>query len=90
MRYLMSTIAVAAAFRRRKPRSRRNTSRLPCSTTWTLSPVEERLPTNPRVREPLNQPGTYGGTLRRGGYLMIDYMTENFTREAPVHVARCR
>ena len=30
-----------------------------------LPPVEERLPTNPMVVEPLEQIGAYGGTLRR-------------------------
>lgn len=46
-----------------------------------LPPVAERLPTSPRVMEPLEDIGTYGGTLRRGSYLFIDYLTENFTRE---------
>ncbi|MFK8079061.1 MAG: ABC transporter substrate-binding protein [Granulosicoccus sp.] len=31
----------------------------------TLPPLAERLPTNPEVIEPLNEIGTYGGTLRR-------------------------
>lgn len=31
-----------------------------------LPPVEERLPANPRVIEPVNEIGTYGGTWRRG------------------------
>ena len=31
-----------------------------------LLPVEERLPANPLVVEPLEEIGSYGGTLRRG------------------------
>lgn len=31
-----------------------------------LPPVEERLPKNPKVVKPLNEIGTYGGTLHRG------------------------
>jgi len=38
-----------------------------------LPPVEERLPENPRVIEPFEEIGTYGGTFRRGtGFLMPD------------------
>lgn len=32
----------------------------------TLPPVEERMPFNPAVVEPFNEPGTYGGSLRVG------------------------
>src|SRR6056297_2103558 len=32
----------------------------------TLPPVEDRLPTTPRVIEPVDEVGTYGGTWRRG------------------------
>ena len=31
----------------------------------TLPPVDERLPTNPRVIEPIDEIGEYGGTWRR-------------------------
>ena len=30
-----------------------------------LPPVEERLPVNPLVVEPVDEVGTYGGTIRR-------------------------
>ena len=46
-----------------------------------LPPVEERLPANPRVLEPVEEIGAYGGTLTRGSYIVVDYLTENFTRE---------
>ena len=46
-----------------------------------LPPVDERLPANPRVLEPVDEVGTYGGTLRRGSAIIVDYLTENFTRE---------
>lgn len=46
-----------------------------------LPPVEERLPENPLVLEPLEEIGTYGGTLRRGTAWLGGYLTENFTRE---------
>jgi peptide/nickel transport system substrate-binding protein len=46
-----------------------------------LPPVEERLPANPLVVEPLEEIGTYGGTLRRGSANASSYLTENFTRE---------
>ena len=46
-----------------------------------LPPVEERLPANPLVVEPLEEVGTYGGTLRRGSAGVFAYLTENFTRE---------
>lgn len=46
-----------------------------------LPPVEERLPENPVVLEPLEEIGTYGGTLRRGTAWLGSYLTENFTRE---------
>ena len=46
-----------------------------------LPPVEERLPPNPLVVEPLNEIGTYGGTLRRGTAALITYMTYNMTYE---------
>ena len=53
----------------------------PLVESGELPPVEERLPENPRVLEPVSEVGTYGGTLNRGSYLMVDYLTENFTRE---------
>lgn len=46
-----------------------------------LPPVEERLPGNPVVITPLDEVGTYGGTLTRGTAWLGDYVTENFTRE---------
>jgi peptide/nickel transport system substrate-binding protein len=46
-----------------------------------LPPIQERLPDNPLVVEPLEQVGTYGGTLRRGSVSIIGYLTNNFTRE---------
>ncbi len=46
-----------------------------------LPPVEERLPENPVVMEPLEEIGTYGGTLRRGTAGIFGYMTQNMTRE---------
>ena len=46
-----------------------------------LPPLAERLPANPRVLEPLEEIGTYGGTLRRGSAALNPYLTENFTRE---------
>ena len=46
-----------------------------------LPALEERLPSNPLVVEPLNEIGTYGGTLRRGTAALITYMTYNMTYE---------
>jgi peptide/nickel transport system substrate-binding protein len=46
-----------------------------------LPPVEDRLPVNPLVVEPLEEIGTYGGTLRRGSANISTYLTLNFTRE---------
>jgi peptide/nickel transport system substrate-binding protein len=46
-----------------------------------LPPVEERLPLNPLVVEPLEEIGTYGGTLRRGSANLSTYLTLNYTRE---------
>jgi peptide/nickel transport system substrate-binding protein len=46
-----------------------------------LPPVEERLPDNPVVLEPLEEIGTYGGTLRRGSANLSTYLTHNYTRE---------
>lgn len=46
-----------------------------------LPPLEDRLPINPLVLEPLEEIGTYGGTLRRGTAWLGAYLTENFTRE---------
>ncbi len=46
-----------------------------------LPPVAERLPSNPRVMTPLEEVGVYGGTLKRGSAIIVDYLTENFTRE---------
>ena len=46
-----------------------------------LPPLEDRLPANPLVLEPLEEIGTYGGTLRRGTAWLGSYLTENFTRE---------
>jgi len=46
-----------------------------------LPPVADRLPPNPLVVEPLNEIGTYGGTLRRGTAALITYMTYNMTYE---------
>lgn len=43
-----------------------------------LPPVEERLPKEPMVVEPLNSVGTYGGTLRRGITGPNDF--NNYTR----------
>jgi len=46
-----------------------------------LPPIDERLPTEPRVLTPPLEIGSYGGTLRRGSAIVVDYLTENFTRE---------
>ena len=46
-----------------------------------LPPLEERLPQNPLVLEPLEEIGVYGGTLRRGSAFLSAYLSENFTRE---------
>lgn len=51
-------------------------------STGDLPPLDERLPSNPRVLTPLDgEIGTYGGTLRRGTAALSAYLTENFTRE---------
>ena len=47
-----------------------------------LPPLEQRLPANPLVIEPVDTIGTYGGTLRRGTAWIGSYLTENFTRES--------
>ena len=46
-----------------------------------LPSVDERLPENPVVLEPLNEIGTYGGTLRRGSANLATYLKHNMTRE---------
>lgn len=46
-----------------------------------LPPLEDRLPVNPLVLEPIDEIGAYGGTLRRGSANLGPYLTENFTRE---------
>lgn len=46
-----------------------------------LPALEERLPSNPRVMEPIEEIGAYGGTLKRGTAWIGAYLTENFTRE---------
>ena len=46
-----------------------------------LPPVADRLPPNPLVVAPLNEIGSYGGTLRRGTAALITYMTYNMTYE---------
>lgn len=46
-----------------------------------LPSVEDRLPANPVVIEPLEEIGTYGGTLRRGSAGIFSYITHNMTRE---------
>ena len=46
-----------------------------------LPPLEERLPDNPLVLQPLEEIGHYGGTLRRGSANLGTYLTHNFTRE---------
>lgn len=46
-----------------------------------LPAVEERLPVNPLVLQPLEEIGTYGGTFRRGSAALSTYLTLNFTRE---------
>lgn len=47
----------------------------------TLPPLEERLPANPLVVEPLNEIGAYGGTLKRGSALLFPPVLVNLTRE---------
>lgn len=47
----------------------------------SLPSVEARLPVDPRVLTPVEETGIYGGTLRRGSAIIVDYLTENFTRE---------
>lgn len=47
----------------------------------SLPPLEARLPENPLVLQPLEEIGTYGGTLRRGSAALTTYLTQNFTRE---------
>ncbi|MXU64400.1 ABC transporter substrate-binding protein [Oceanomicrobium pacificus] len=51
------------------------------TASGALPPVEERLPANPRVLEPVSEVGVYGGTLTRGTAWLGAYLTENFTRE---------
>ncbi|MCE2490657.1 MAG: hypothetical protein J4G17_11880, partial [Anaerolineae bacterium] len=46
-----------------------------------LPALEERLPDNPLVLQPLEEIGSYGGTLRRGSANLGTYLTHNFTRE---------
>lgn len=46
-----------------------------------LPPLADRLPASPLVLEPLEEVGTYGGTLKRGTAWLGPYLTENFTRE---------
>ena len=46
-----------------------------------LPAVEERLPATPLVLEPIEEIGTYGGTLRRGSANVGGYLTLNMTRE---------
>ena len=50
-------------------------------TAGELPPLEERLPTSPRVMTPVKETGVYGGTLKRGTAWLGDYLTENYTRE---------
>ena len=80
MRHLLSTIALAALCA--GPAFAQEYQQAPMLDDMGLPPVAERLPVHPRIMTPLDQPGTYGGTLTRGSYLMIDYLTENYTREA--------
>jgi len=83
MKHLLSSLAVSALLT--APALAMEYSQAPMLaddvSDGTLPPVEERLPENPRVMEPLNEIGAYGGTLKRGSYLIVDYLTENFTRE---------
>ncbi len=53
----------------------------PAVAAGELPPLEERLPDNPLVLQPLEEIGSYGGTLRRGSAVLNPYLTENFTRE---------
>lgn len=46
----------------------------------TLPPVAERIPSNPLVVEPFDEPGTYGGVLRRAFLGPADH--NNYTRFA--------
>ena len=46
-----------------------------------LPSVEERLPEKPLVIEPVDEIGTYGGTLRRASALLFPFMFVNMTRE---------
>ncbi len=46
-----------------------------------LPPVEERLPENPLVLEPLEEIGTYGGTLRHGTAELFNSLPRDLTRE---------
>jgi len=47
----------------------------------SLPPLEERLPDNPLVVDPLNEVGEYGGTLSRGSALLFPVLGANMTRE---------
>ncbi|NJN82778.1 MAG: hypothetical protein HC802_11225 [Caldilineaceae bacterium] len=47
-----------------------------------LPSLEERLPVNPLVVEPLSEIGSYGGTLRHGSAGLFAYIHENLTRES--------
>ncbi len=53
----------------------------------SLPPLEERLPANLLVVAPLNEVGTYGGTLSRGSALLFPPVFVNMTREGLVSYA---
>src|SRR5260370_7162083 len=48
-----------------------------------LPPVEQRLPTNPRVGTPLEETGQYGGVLRRAHQGLSDYLAQGKPMHPP-------